>query len=304
MILVCVLVLNLFRFVYFRNKFTSMLDALKLMRIPFSIFLMPVFWFAFLPLEDISIAKSVFIFFIIHVLIYPASNGYNSYFDKDEGSIGGLKTPPKVNKYLFPLVVAFDTLAIVCAFLISAPFGFMCTVYIFVSKAYSWDKIRLKKYPIMSTFVVTVFQGFFIYYTVQVGLGFFLEDVSNLLFAIVSSLFLLGSYPLTQVYQHKEDAERGDRTLSLLLGIKGTFVFSSLAFSLGSAFLGYSFVQQNNVNDFYIFLAFGGPILLYFGYWFSLVLKNENQANFEHTMKMNIISSICLSTAFIFMTIF
>ena len=60
-----------------------MLDALKLMRIPFSIFLMPVFWFALIPIEDIPIAKSVFIFFLIHVLIYPASNGYNSYFDKD-----------------------------------------------------------------------------------------------------------------------------------------------------------------------------------------------------------------------------
>jgi 1,4-dihydroxy-2-naphthoate octaprenyltransferase len=114
----------------------------------------------------------------------------------------------------------------------------------------------------------------------------------------------LGSYPLTQVYQHEEDAARGDKTLSLTLGIRGTFIFSAFAFVLGTGFLGYSFIQQNNVNDFYIFLAIGGPILLYFGYWFSLVLKNENQANFEHTMKMNIISSIFLSAAFICMIIF
>ncbi len=177
-------------------------------------------------------------------------------------------------------------------------------VYILVSKAYSWDKIRLKKYPILSTIVVTTFQGFFIFYTVQVGLGVYLKSYSNVLLAIASSLFLLGSYPLTQVYQHKEDAERGDQTLSILLGIRGTFVFSSIAFLLGSALLGYSFIQQNNVNDFYIFLTLGTPILLYFGYWFRLVVKNENQANFAHTMKMNIISSICLSAAFICMIIF
>ena len=111
-----------------------MLDALKLMRIPFSIFLMPVFWFALIPLEDIPKAKSVFVFLLIHVLIYPASNGYNSFFDKDEGSIGGLKSPPKVNRYLFPMVITFDAAAILLAFLISVHFGWMCTIYIFVSR--------------------------------------------------------------------------------------------------------------------------------------------------------------------------
>tara|TARA_B110000046_G_scaffold28052_1_gene28739 strand:+ start:33054 stop:33899 length:846 start_codon:yes stop_codon:yes gene_type:complete len=281
-----------------------MLDALKLMRIPFSIFLMPVFWFALIPLEDVPITESIFIFFLIHVLIYPASNGYNSYFDKDEGSIGGLKTPPKVNDYLFPMVIAFDIVAIVCAFLISINFGWMCAMYIFVSKAYSWDKIRLKKLPILSTAVVTIFQGFFMFYAVQVGLGYYNWDTINLLFAISSSLFLLGSYPLTQVYQHEEDSIRSDLTLSIMLGIKGTFVFSSIAFLIGSLLLGYSLVQQHNVNDFYIFLVFGGPILMYFSYWFRLIIKNDKDANFEHTMKMNVISSLCLSASFICMMIF
>ena len=281
-----------------------MLDALKLMRIPFSIFLMPVFWFALIPIEDIPIAKSVFIFFLIHVLIYPASNGYNSYFDKDEGSIGGLKTPPKVNRHLFPMVVTFDIIAIVCAFLLSIHFGWMCVIYIAVSKAYSWDKIRLKRFPILSTLVVTFFQGFFMFYTVQVGLGFYNWDNVNLFFAVASSLFLLGSYPLTQVYQHDEDSERGDLTVSLMLGIKGTFIFSSIAFLLGTLLLGYSFVQQGNVKDFYLFLLLGGPILGYFSYWFRLIVKDENKADFEHSMKMNIISSICLSAAFICIMIF
>ena len=131
-----------------------------------------------------------------------------------------------------------------------------------------------------------------------------MSDNLNLFFAIASSMFLLGSYPLTQVYQHEEDTIRGDRTLSLLLGIRGTFVFSSVAFLLGSVLLGYSFIQQNNVKDFYIFLILGGPILLYFSYWFGLIMKNESEASFEHSMKMNMISSICLSAAFIVMMIF
>jgi hypothetical protein len=33
------------------------------------------------------------IFIILHLLVYPASNGYNSYMDRDETPIGGLKNP-------------------------------------------------------------------------------------------------------------------------------------------------------------------------------------------------------------------
>lgn len=284
-----------------------MLDALKLMRIPFSIFLMPVFWFAITQVENLPTSRIVLIFVIIHILVYPGSNGYNCYFDRDEGSIGGLKNPPKVNRFLFPLVVLFDSIAVLLSCYISIGFAILIFAYIMVSKAYSWDKIRLKKYPIISTLVVAFFQGFFIFITVQLGILFepqyWLRE-SNLLLALSSSLFLLGSYPLTQVYQHKEDAKRGDQTLSILLGIKGTFAFSSVAFLLGSALLGFVFLQQNDVNHFYLFLVLGSPILGYFGYWFNLVLKNEEQANFEHTMRMNKISSICLSAAFVLMLIF
>jgi len=155
-----------------------------------------------------------------------------------------------------------------------------------------------------STLVFTLFHGFFILYTVQVGLGYYNCDAVNLLFAAASSLFLLGSYPLTQVYKHEEDLARGDLTLSLMMRIKGTFIFSSIAFLLWKLLLSYSFVQQHNVKDFYLFLVFSGPILLYFCYWFNLIVKNENKADFEHSMRMNIISSICLSAAFFSMMIF
>lgn len=92
-----------------------MRDALKLMRIPFSVYLMPVFWFALSAAENFSVINAVWVFIIIHFFVYPASNGYNCYFDRDEGSIGGLKNPPRVNKELFWLVVIFDLIAVIGA---------------------------------------------------------------------------------------------------------------------------------------------------------------------------------------------
>ena len=283
-----------------------MLDALKLMRIPFSIFLMPVYWFALSQISSLEPLRAIHVFILLHIFVYPASNGYNSYFDKDEKSIGGLKNPPPVNPSLYPLVLLFDFISVAYAFWISPLFAVFIFGYLIVSKAYSYDKIRLKKYPVLSTLVVTIFQGFYLFLSIQFAVYLeweFILEFNNLALAACSSLFLLGSYPLTQVYQHQEDRERGDRTLSLLLGIKETFYFSAIAFLLGSLTIAYLFIEQGSVNDLYIFLGFGLPILGYFSYWFSLVIKNPNRANFKYSMRMNMISSLCLSGAFIVMLV-
>ncbi|WP_026461919.1 UbiA family prenyltransferase [Adhaeribacter aquaticus] len=281
-----------------------MLDALKLMRIPFSVYLMPIFWFSVSTADSFSTTRALGIFLIIHLLVYPASNGYNSYFDKDEGSIGGLKNPPNVNKSLFWLVVIFDLLAIGMAFLLSAAFAACITIYLLVSKAYSYDKIRLKKYPIISTLVVIFFQGAFTFIMVQVGLGYkteYLFRPQNLVFAAVSSLFLCGSYPITQIYQHEEDARRGDKTLSLLLGIKGTLLFAAISLLVASAVLGIAYFKNQQLQNMFIFLVCTAPVVVFFSQWFWKVTKNPDEANFENTMRMNKTSSLSISLAFILM---
>ncbi|QMU28906.1 UbiA family prenyltransferase [Adhaeribacter radiodurans] len=285
-----------------------MADAFKLMRIPFSVFLMPVYWFALSVLPTFNSIKAGWVFVILHLLVYPASNGYNSYFDKDEGSIGGLKHPPKVTQKLFWLVLLFDFLAVTCSFLfVSLEFTSGIFIYLLVSKAYSYDKIRLKKYPVISTLVVIFFQGFFTFIIVQLGSAATPNQImqpSNLIFAFVSTLFLCGSYPLTQVYQHHEDASRGDRTLSLYLGIKGTFIFSAVSLLVGASLLIWNYLTTNHVSNIYIFLICTGPVLFIFSSWFWQVNKDTTAANFENTMRMNKVSSISLSLAFILILLF
>ncbi|MEL7145187.1 MAG: UbiA family prenyltransferase, partial [Bacteroidota bacterium] len=117
------------------------------LRIPFSFFLLPVFLFAWsvYPAADFSRLLSVFV--ILHLLIYPASNGYNSYFDKDENSIGGLKVPPKVSKELYTVSLILDAIALIWALWISPYFAGCVFIYGAVSKAYSHPLVRLKKMP-------------------------------------------------------------------------------------------------------------------------------------------------------------
>ena len=285
-----------------------MADALKLMRIPFSVFLMPIYWFALSVLPEFDVTKAVWVFLILHLLVYPASNGYNCYFDRDEGSIGGLKHPPKVTNKLFWLVILFDCLAILCSLLaVSLEFTSCVLIYLLVSKAYSYDKIRLKKYPVISTLIVIFFQGAFTFIMVQLGAEstpMQIMNPTNLRFALVSTLFLCGSYPLTQVYQHHEDARRGDQTISLLLGITGTFLFSALSLLAGTTLLIWNFVASNQTSNIYLFLICTGPVLFVFGRWFWQVKQNAEAANFENTMRMNKVSSLSLSLAFILMLFF
>ncbi|MFC6997604.1 UbiA family prenyltransferase [Rufibacter roseus] len=283
---------------------SSWSSAWRLLRIPFSLYLMPIFWFALSATPEIEIWKAAAVFFILHILVYPASNGYNSYYDRDEGSIGGLKNPPKVTEALYWLVLTFDILAVVLAAFLSWSFAGLVLLYLLISKAYSYEGIRLKKFPIISTLVVVVFQGAFTFLMVQVGIGTEeagISEKTNLLLAMVSTLFLCGSYPLTQVYQHKEDAQRGDQTLSLTLGLWGTFLFAGISLLLGTAVLLYTYWLRNELTYAAVFLVATLPVVIVFSLWVWQVKKSAAAANFDNTMRMNKVSSLSLSFAFILM---
>jgi UbiA prenyltransferase family len=271
---------------------------------------MPVFWFAISQSQNPDWGITAGLFVILHLLIYPASNAYNSYFDKDEGPIGGLENPPPVKIELFYVAWILDILAFIVAYFLG---GWILSValiiYSSISKAYSNDKIRLKKYPIISWLTVGIFQGAFTYLTViQAVDKISLSELSQnkyLFPAILSSLNLLGFYPMTQIYQHDEDARRGDMTISRLLGIRGTFIFTASIFLFVT--IGFFFyfrgVQIYIFPAFAIYLLVMSPVLIYFNLWFLKVLKNENQADFHHTMRLNMLGSVCLNLFFILLLI-
>ncbi|MBX7109078.1 MAG: UbiA family prenyltransferase [Chitinophagales bacterium] len=278
-------------------------NALLHLRIPFSVYLMPVYWFALLN-TDFNLLRAVLVFIVLHVFVYPASNGYNSFFDRDEQSIGGMKKPPLVTKELWYVVLAFDILSVLLSLLVNLTFTIMVLIYLLVSKAYSYDKIRLKKYPVIGTLTVVFFQGFFTCVAVQAGTGTaYSLSADTIAFALVSSLFLLGSYPMTQIYQHEEDAKHGDRTLSRQLGIKGTFIFTGIVFFVASVLICVLFFKNRTYENILIYLLAVFPVNIYFLKWYADFSKGKPVIDYEHTMLLNKMSSLLLSAAFILMLI-
>ena len=282
-------------------------NTLKLLRFPFSLLLMPVFILALSQEENSILANAVISFLIIHVLVYPASNGYNSYIDKDDSPVGGLEKPPQPTKQLFWITLIMDIVAVLfSAIFINKLFSACILLYMLASRAYSSPKIRLKKYPILGFLTVFIFQGAFTYLMCTVGItgaSFNITDAGIYILA-ASSFQIAGAYPLTQIYQHEQDLKDGVKTLSYQLGYIGTFIFSIAMFIICNIFYYLYFNSINQLNSFMLIQLFFIPIIIYFSYWFYKVIHNASEANFRNTMRMNYISAICMNSCFILLLIF
>lgn len=276
------------------------------LRIPFSYFLLPVFLFSVAVSPNLNEPRLFWVFIILHLFLYPASNGFNSYFDKDEKSIGGLKNPPKVDKGLYYLSLLFDLIAILLGyFIINTLFAVMLFIYGLVSKAYSHPVIRLKKYPVIGWIAAGFFQGAFTFKMCYVGLNdFSLGTCFNaqvLIPALLTSIMLWANYPMTQVYQHEEDIKRGDNTLSVKLGIQGTFYFTGLVFLVAAIQFTFYFIEFHELKYAIAFFIALAPVLLFFLFWFSKVFKDESFANYSYAMGLNLVSATCLNIFFIYL---
>jgi len=277
-------------------------NTLLHLRIPFSYFLFPTFVFAVSQASSIDWANTLVIFISLHFFIYPGSHAYNSYMDKDKGSIGGLKHPPPVTKNLFYVSIIADGIGLSLCFLINWQMFVMMLIYVGVSKAYSWNFIRLKKYAILGWLVVMLFQGGYTFLLVNIAAEniFTAQWFSGKTFEsiILASLLIGGFYPLTQIYQHEEDFNRGDLTISYKLGISGTFIFSGLLFLISCAFAWNYFDSYYNTTHFIVFICSIIPIMSYYCYWFIQALQNKIHVSYDHAMRLNFISSTCMIICF------
>jgi len=264
---------------------------------------MPVFLFALSQAPAINWQSTAIAFVILHLFIFPSSNGYNSYQDRDETSIGGLKHPPKVTKNLFYATLFLDIMGILAGLFVSAYFSFFVFIFVLVSRAYSYRNLRLKKYAVIGFLTVFIFQGAFVYLMASSAvstfsiLDFFSTD--NIICMCVASFFIGSIYPLTQIYQHEADKKDGVISISYKLGYLGTFVFSSILFSVATGFLFYYFSLKQQQLALVLFLLIMLPVVIKLGIWFNQVRKDRVNANFENTMAMNLLTSTCMNSYFL-----
>jgi 1,4-dihydroxy-2-naphthoate octaprenyltransferase len=279
-------------------------STLQLLRLHFSFFLMPVYWFALGQVADNrSWGRALLIFFLLHVLVYPASNGYNSLMDRDTTPIGGVKNPLQPTRQLFWVTLGMDILALLLGFFISPYFVMGLALYILASRAYSYRGIRLKKYPFIGYLTVISCQGALVFFLVYHGShqpAVLQESLQAPVEAMVAcSLLLGGFYPLTQIYQHEADRQDGVKTLSLVLGYRGSFIFTGLVYSIAFLLLAHYFFLTLQIREFQVLATCMLPVIVYFLIWAVKVWRNPAEASYTNTMRMNMIASVCTNVGFI-----
>jgi 1,4-dihydroxy-2-naphthoate octaprenyltransferase len=284
-----------------------MRSIIQHLRFPFSYLLLPVFLFALISIDlnSTSVLNVWILFIILHFLVYPSSNAYNSLQDQDSGSIGLIENPLPTNNKIGIVSLLMDIVALLLSLIISWETAIYIGIYILASRLYSYRKVRFKQYPILGFLIVFFFQGAFTYFLVIDSLEGFVFNLwmnPTPIYAIVASCLIGSIYPLSQIYQHEADLKDGVTTISYILGKKGTFIFSGLFFLIGIILFAYPIWDSpNERNVVYLFMLFQIPSLAYFNYWFYKVIKDEKQANFKHTMRMNLISATCMNAFFIYL---
>jgi 1,4-dihydroxy-2-naphthoate octaprenyltransferase len=232
------------------------------------------------------------------LLVYPASNGYNSFFDKDEGSIALIEKPPPVDKSLYYFSLTLDLIALILTIFVGWALFFAVLIYGTFSKMYSHPSIRLKKYPFISFFIVFLFQGAFVYWSTYASVSgmnsLYGWNLNFTIAGLICSCLIGATYPLTQVYQHEEDSKRGDKTLSLILGIRGSFYFSALLFLLSGILIFAYWYRLDLLTNFWLFLIISGPVFILFVSWFVEVYKNPDDANFKKMSRMTLLSGLLM----------
>jgi 4-hydroxybenzoate polyprenyltransferase len=158
----------------------------------------------------------------------------NSVYDKDEGDIGYLRSPPRPPAHLLAFSLGLLAAGQLLAFLLPRAYAGVYAVCCVMSLAYSVPPLRFKAVAGVDWVINMLGFGTFTPYAGWAATGRPLNLVHGLVLLGFCPLFA-SLYPLTQIYQFEEDARRGDRTLALILGLRRSLLVAIAAMAIAFA---------------------------------------------------------------------
>ncbi len=283
------------------------------LRLPFQLLLSPVYlWGVLLAGGSIASAEFWLGYFSLHLFLYGGTTAFNSYYDRDEGPIGGMLQPPKVDEGLLPFSLAVQAVGLIPAALVGWRFLLAWLALFLVFTAYSHPAVRLKASPAAALSAIGFGQG---------ALGFALGWLAGragdlgraasdhatvaapgglfspaaLIGAASTALIVTGLYLVTQCYQEEEDRARGDRTIAVLVGARRSLQLALVPMALGGAVLvAWCWVNLGvgwAVGLAAFFALLGGTQLL----WASGFDSRSVEQNFRTAMRFTTAASLGLS---------
>lgn len=161
----------------------------------------------------------------------------NSAFDRDEDDIAYLRAPPPPPRHLFAFGLALMGLGQLLALALPTGFALAYGACFAMSVLYSVPPFRLKAVAGADWLINMWGFGTLTPYAGWAATGTPVGVVGTLVLLAFCPLFA-ALYPLTQVYQMEEDRRRGDRTLALRLGLRGSLAVALACTGVAFGMLG------------------------------------------------------------------
>jgi len=275
-------------FAFLRHPFVRHL------RLPFNLLLSPVYlWGVLLGGGRLEEAGVWLGYLAVHLFLYGGTTAFNSYYDRDEGPVGGMLEPPAVTAGLLPFSLIVQALGLPLALAVGWRFALAWLLLFLIFTAYSHPAVRLKARPIGALAAIALGQG-----AVGFALGWLaaapaarLLSAEGLRGMLSTALVIVGLYVVTQSYQTLEDRRRGDRTLSVMLGPRRALRLAVGLLAAGGAVMLVALAQRAGMLTAGVASAFfallGGWMLL----WAAGFDERAVARNFRVAMRLAAVSA-------------
>jgi UbiA prenyltransferase family len=267
------------------------------LRLKFNYVLAPLFfWGAFV--SGVPPGPRFWLGFVaFHVFLYGGTNMFNSYYDRDEGPIGGLERPPPVDRGLLIGSLALKVIGLLLACAVGVGFVVCYLLFVAYSVCYSHPAVRIKKRPLASALTVFAGQGIVGFAAGWLASGGLLPDMltpTGLTGGLGGAALVSGIYPLTQIYQLADDARRSDMTLARWLGTKDLFWYIMILLGVGGACAAFVFSQKGFPMESALLVAYFVGILIYLAQFSMQVPRLAPLQIYRRTMRFNYVNSTLL----------
>lgn len=172
-------------------------------------------------------------FLNVHLLLFGGATAFNSWWDKDEGAVGGLRHPPKMRRWMWFASLLLQAIGLFIAIPSGRLFTGIYALSMFFFWLYSTPLARWKSRPVRSLTAIGISTGANSFLLGYLAAGNTPVGWDTLIAAAGVALVILSLYPASQIYQLEEDKKRGDHTFAVRFGIRGVLTFYRCAFFSG-----------------------------------------------------------------------
>ncbi|GAC1432625.1 MAG: hypothetical protein NVSMB65_06280 [Chloroflexota bacterium] len=264
------------------------------LRLHFQLLLSPIFLWGFLLAGGhwgIPVAMS---FLAFHVFNYGGGTAFNSYYDRDEGPIGGLEHPPPVEPALLPFSLGMQCLGWLLTATVNTAVAGVYGLMFALLVAYSHPAVRLKAGPLRAMATVAFGQG-----VLGFAAGWLTAQPSPatlvspeaLTGCLAATLLTTGLYPLTGLYQVDEDRARGDRTAAVAWGTSRCFTVALILLPAAGAVLAATVWRRYGPVEIVLLTAFYGVVLATLVRWRGEFARLDVVGNYRRIMRVNTLAA-------------